>query len=149
MAVIHALRDGDSDYYCSELSYIVHPSPAMPFDISKLSIDRKIAAASPAGFFVHFIGSGWMRPWGPCGSAALPADSLLRHRPTTALPPPCWAQRPRPPRPPGHHTHTLAGRPTDPHAKWETKNHPPLLWHLGRRLNLILENLFLCIFRMG
>ena len=61
----------------------------MPFDISKvLSIDRKIAATSPAGFFVHFIGSGFREL--PCGSAALPADSLLRHRrprPTIALPP--------------------------------------------------------------
>ena len=44
----------------------------MAFDISKVSIDRKIAAASPVGFFVHFIEVGCRGLL--CDSAALPAQ---------------------------------------------------------------------------
>ena len=71
------------------------------------------------------------------------ANLFLRPRPTIALPP-SLAPRPRPPRPPGHHT--LARRPTHTQAKWKTKN-DPLFWHFDARPNLTLEKIVLVFFQ--
>ena len=68
-----------------------HPFPAMPFDISKvLSIDRKIAAASPAGFFVH-VDSVSCRVARLLFQRTHYFDTVARARPLLSLPPP-WAR---------------------------------------------------------